>query len=102
MTRKRKITAFILTLTCFALIIISFQTFPISSGEVYMSGLNGSTGDIQTGELNLLNLDVLAFYFTPLKMISAVVACLSIVVIVLTYVIYRRHYKKSNLKYFSF
>jgi len=64
--------------------------------------LGSGTADMSQGEFNLMNFNFLAFAITPLKLISAFIACLSIVVILLTYGIYRRHYKKSTLKYFRF
>jgi len=102
MTIQKKSVIALLTLSCFALIIMLFSSNDIATGEAYLSVMGNGTADMSTGEFNLIDLNFLAFVSTPLKMISSVVASLSVLVIILTYRIYRRHYKKQTHKYFPF
>ncbi len=100
MTIQKKTLIALFTLSCFTLIIFVFNSFNVTNGEAYLSVLGGGTADMTTGEFDLLNFNFLPFAIAPLKMISAVVACSSIVIVLLTYSIYRKHYKKSTGKYF--
>ena len=102
MTIQKKTLIALFTLSCLTLIILVFNSFNISAGEAYLSVLGGGTADMNTIEFNLLNFNFLPFAVTPLKMISAVIACSCIVIVLLTYLIYRRHYKKSTGKYFRY
>lgn len=101
MTIQKKTLIVLFALCSFSLIIYSFNTFNVTPGQSYLSVLGSGTGDMSAGEFNLIDLKFLNFVATPLKMISSFVACLSVLVIILTYRIYRRHYKKQNLKYFG-
>lgn len=100
MTTGKKTLICLFALGCFALIIFSFNSFNVSYGQGYLSVLGSGTADMSAGEFDLINLDFLTFVFTPLKMITTLIASLSIVIILLTYRIYRRRYKKSRVKYF--
>ena len=102
MATVKKTLIYSFAIGCFALIIFSFNSFNVSYGQSYLSALGTSTGDMSAGQFDLINLDFLTFAFTPLKMISTVIAGLSIVIILLTYHIYRKHYKKSNRKFSPF
>gem|GEM_PF-3864170 len=87
----------LLTTVCLAMTILVFEPLSISSGTD-MTPYVATSDTVLTANFEVVNFNFLVPIFTPIKIVSALVACFSILLIVLTYGLYGKVLSKS---YFS-